>query len=167
MKGVAAHQLEAVTDATASLGKGLKKSIKTYRKEANRFARNLGEFVDVEDLLKSINRVANSDDYEDRKSSIIHTPIDWSKRPPSTRGKTSDECSVTIVEECEDEDEGNEQTSTSKGNTTSSGMVRAPSSDQQKSNGLLKNRLLGVDNTKSKKMVCPHSPKLYRKKLMR
>ena len=42
--------MEVVTDPLCSLGKGLKKSIKTYRKEAVGFARSLGELVDVEDI---------------------------------------------------------------------------------------------------------------------
>ena len=42
MKEAAVSQMEVVTDATSSLGKGLKKSLKSYGKEAGRFARSIG-----------------------------------------------------------------------------------------------------------------------------
>ena len=83
MKEVASHQIEVVSDATSSIGKGLRKSFKNYGKEAKSFARSFSEFVDVEDLLKSIHKVAHPEEHSHRKSSIVHTPIDWSKHPPS------------------------------------------------------------------------------------
>ena len=50
-------------------------SLKTYSKEAVGCARSLSEFVDVEHILKSIHKVSNAEDFEHRKSNIIHTPI--------------------------------------------------------------------------------------------
>jgi hypothetical protein len=44
--------------------------------------RSFSDFVDVEDLLKSVHKVVHPDQHE-RKSSIVHTPIDWSQYPPS------------------------------------------------------------------------------------
>ena len=67
--------MEVVSDATSSLSNGLKKSIQTCSKEAAEFARSLGEIVDVEDIVKTIHKVANPEEYEDRKSFIVHKPI--------------------------------------------------------------------------------------------
>ena len=168
MKGIAAHQMGAVTDATKSLSKDLQKSIKTCSKEANRFARSLGEIVDVEDILKSIHKATNPDEYEDRKSSVIHKPIDWSKHPPSSQRKLSKECSMTTEEECEYEyEKANEEYSTSKRNCTSSDIAATPSDDHQKNKGLPKSRVLGANVTKTNRGVPSHSPRMYKKKFMR
>ena len=80
----AMHQMDVVTDVTISLGKGLKKSIKSCSKEAVGIARSVGEFVDVEDVMKSVHKVAHPEKHAERKSSIIHKPIGWSEDPPST-----------------------------------------------------------------------------------
>ena len=102
-----------LTDATASLGKGLKKSIKGYRNEAKNFARSINDCIDVEDARKSLHMVTHpvlcTESHESRKTSIVHTPIDWSKYPPSAFRKFSQEHSITIKEE--DEDEVNEEES--------------------------------------------------------
>ena len=76
MKDVAFQQIEAVTDATSSFGLNLKKSIEMCSKEAAEVARSLSEIVDMEDILKSIHKVSNpDDDFDNRKSKIIHHPI--------------------------------------------------------------------------------------------
>ena len=92
----------AIKDATSSVGKGIKKSLKSYGKEAERFARSMSDFVDVEDFTKSIHKVARPEEHAQRKTSIIHTPIDWSKHPPSAFKPTS------VIEE-EEEEEGEEE----------------------------------------------------------
>ena len=83
MKDAASLQLEAVSDATSALSSGLKKSIQSGSKEVGRFASSIGDFLDVDDLLKSIRQVTNSDDSSGRKTSVVHEPIDWAKYPPS------------------------------------------------------------------------------------
>ena len=87
--------MEVAADATVSLGKGLKKSIKTYSKEAERFARSLSDIVDVEDIVKTIHKAANPEEHENRMSNVIvHKPIDWSKHPPS--GQPGDSKNSTL-----------------------------------------------------------------------
>ena len=89
MKEAASHQMEVVADVTKSLGDGLKKSLRTCNKKTCRFTKSVSEFVDVEDILKSIHKLTNPKEYDKRQSNIIHTPIDWSKHPPSSRQKFS------------------------------------------------------------------------------
>ena len=62
-------------DATCSLADSLKTSLKNG-------SRALGELLDVDDVLKSVRNVSNPQDMN-RKSSVVHEPIDWSKYPPS------------------------------------------------------------------------------------
>ena len=52
-------------------------------------------------MLKSIHKVAHPEEHSHRKSNIVHTPIDWSKHPPSAFRKYSE----PIEEENEEEDE--------------------------------------------------------------
>ena len=72
VKESACNQMEATA---SSLGRGIKKSIKGYTKDASRFAHSLSEFVDCEDLLKSIHKVAHPEQHAQRRSSIVHKPI--------------------------------------------------------------------------------------------
>lgn len=97
MKEAAAHQIEVVADATSSFGKGIKKSFKRHSKEVRGFARSFSELVDMEDILKSIHKVAYPSDHA-KSSSIIHPTIDWSKYPPGTVIPPS-EYVTTLVEE--------------------------------------------------------------------
>ena len=103
MKEAASYQMDVVTDATQSLGQGIRKSIQTYRKGAGRFARSLSEFVDIEDFLKSVHKVAKPEDHESRTSNIIHTTIDWSKQPSSSQKQQSSKYSMVTDDESEDE----------------------------------------------------------------
>ena len=82
MKEAASHQVEAVTDATNALSKGIRKSFKRHSKEASRFARSLSELVDVEDMLNTIHKAAYRSEHG-KSANIIHPPIDWSKHHPS------------------------------------------------------------------------------------
>ena len=99
MKEVALYQLETVTEVTISVGNGIKKSVKRYTKDAKRFVRSVSEFVDVEDVMKSIDGIVHQDEYARRRSSIIHTPIDWSKYPPSAFRRGSHGYPTTVVAE--------------------------------------------------------------------
>ena len=96
-----AHQTEIVTNAAESIGKGLKKSISNCRKEAHHTAQSLSDFVDVEDLMKSIHRVIHTKNKHVKQTSIIHTPIDWSKYPRSAFRKYSEDLSLTYKEEAD------------------------------------------------------------------
>ena len=64
-------------------------SWKECSKEASRFKRSLSDFVDVENVLKSVHKARHPDEHAARKSSIIHEPIDWSKYPPSAYRRPS------------------------------------------------------------------------------
>ena len=75
MKEAASHQMDQMCDMSVSLGKGLKKTMKTYSKEAGQFARSFSEFVDLEDLFKTIHEVAHPEKHAQRKSSVVHNPI--------------------------------------------------------------------------------------------
>ena len=76
MKEAAANQMEMVTDATSSLGKGLKKSLKSYSKEAGRFARTISELIDCEDLMKSLHKVAHpGNNFEKQNLSFQNMPF--------------------------------------------------------------------------------------------
>ena len=101
MKEAASHNMEIVTDASSLLSKGLKKSLKNYEKDAKRFVRSFTNFLDFEDLLKSIHKVSHPEEYH-RSTSIVHKPIDWSKYPPSAFRTYSDDFSTTIEEEIEE-----------------------------------------------------------------
>ena len=57
------------------IGNGVKKSIRNYSKGASRFARQISETVDVEDVLKSIHKVAHPEQHRERRRSIVHTTI--------------------------------------------------------------------------------------------
>ena len=82
MKEAACKHIEAIADTAGSCYKGLKKSWKECSKDVRCFARSLSEFLDVEDVLKSVHRGRHPEDEAAKKRSIIHEPIDWSKHPP-------------------------------------------------------------------------------------
>ena len=78
------YQLESASDKTSSMGRHLKKSMTNYKQDADRFARSVTDFVDVEDLKKSVHKAVKKGDYGERKN-IVHRPIDWTKYPPLPR----------------------------------------------------------------------------------
>ena len=98
MKESVSHQAEVVIDATWTLGKGLRKSFKKCGKEAKHLVRSFSDFIDVEDRAKSIHKVAHPEEHS-QKTSIVHTPIDWSKQPSSAFNKGSENVSATVEEE--------------------------------------------------------------------
>ena len=100
------HQMDLVTDAALSLGKGIKNNVRSYGKEAGRLARSLGEFVDVEDVLKSIHKVTHPEQHAKRRSSMVHSPVDWSKHPPAPFRKFSHDM-LRALEDDEIEGENN------------------------------------------------------------
>ena len=75
MKEAASFQMQLMSDVTLTVGRGLRKTIRSYSREAGKFSRSLSDFVDLEDLFKSIDEVAHPEKHAQRKSSIIHTPI--------------------------------------------------------------------------------------------
>ena len=90
MKEAASHQMERVTNTTFALQNGFKESIKSYKNEVGCFARSLAEIVDGEEILKTIHKAVKPDDYKNRQLKVIHTPIDWSKHPPSSHKRFLD-----------------------------------------------------------------------------
>ena len=98
MKDAAPYQMEAVTSTTISLQQGFKKSIKSYKKEVGHFAKSLAGFVDGEDICKSIHQAARPDNYNDLQTKVLHTPIDWSKRSPSSHKLFSYKYSLKVGE---------------------------------------------------------------------
>ena len=103
MKEAASQKIETVTDATSTLSKGIKKSFRNYRKEAGRYAQSCK--VDVEEMFKSINQVANPDKHKSIKTSVIHTTIDWAKYPRSAFRRGSDPATYSINSINEDDEE--------------------------------------------------------------
>ena len=132
MKNAASHQLEVITNATASLGKGLKKSINSHKKDVKTFTSSVNELMDVSSVLKTIHKVAHPEEHAQRKTSVVHTPIDWSKYPPSAFRKFSEEHSATIREEVEEEIERDEN-SEERSEATRLGNI---------SNGLTENNVI-------------------------
>ena len=61
----------------------------------------LVDFVDVEDVVKSIHKVVHPEEYVERKSNVVHTTIDWSKYPPSAFKRCSQDVH-TVKDEGED-----------------------------------------------------------------
>ena len=66
------------------MGRHLKKSITNCKHDVDRFARSVTDFVDAEDLKKSVHRAVKKGDYGERRN-IVHRPIDWTKYPPRPR----------------------------------------------------------------------------------
>ena len=99
------HQIGTVAEATSTLSKSLKKSVIKCSKDVKWFTRSIGELVDVEDLGKTIHYVTHPEQQNSRKTSIVHTPIDWSKYPPSAFRQFSEEHSVPLRENNDDDDD--------------------------------------------------------------
>ena len=75
---------------------------------------SLSEFIDAEDMLKSLHKITHPHQHEERKSNILHPPIDWSTYPPSAFTRCSklfadDEERNEEVEEQNDENEDEEE----------------------------------------------------------
>ena len=103
MKNSVSLQMEIVKDASTSFGKCIEKSLKSYTKKARKISNSLQDFVDVEDFIKGIHEVAHLDEFAQRRSSIVHTPIDWSKHPPPS--KLQNDIPMTIEEEYEEKED--------------------------------------------------------------
>ena len=97
--------MEMVTEATNHLSMKLTKSVKSYKREAGRCARSITEVLDIEDFLKSIDKVANPERHARRRSSIIHPPIDSSKFPPSAMKDFPKSFSKILDEQSDEEEE--------------------------------------------------------------
>ena len=91
----------SVGDVTQYLGEGIKKSVTKCGNKAGRYARSLGDFVDVEDVVKSIHKVVHPEEYVERKSNVVHTTIDRSTLHPSPSSQRKSDQSV-IQEEREE-----------------------------------------------------------------
>ena len=77
--------MDTLKDVGTAMGNNLKKSAMVYSKDVSRFAQSFSESlnsIDLSDLRKSIHEVTNPEDHARRKSSVVHKPIDWSKKPP-------------------------------------------------------------------------------------
>ena len=83
--------------------------MKKYSKEASYAARSLSNFVDVEDFLKSVHEVVYPEIHAERKTSIVHKTIDWSKYPRSSFRKLSEDFSGTNEDDYEGEKEEKEE----------------------------------------------------------
>ena len=90
MKEVTSNQID---DAKAVFTRGFRKSLKKCNKEAKHFARSFTDFVDFEDILKSIHKAARPQQHFQRASSVYHSPIDWSKYPSSAFNEYPDDTS--------------------------------------------------------------------------
>ena len=89
MKDVASQPIEAMNDATSSLGKGITKSLKNCSEEASQLKESMEDFFKMDGFLKVFNKVRLSEKDNTRKSSIVHKPIDWSNYHPSAYIKGS------------------------------------------------------------------------------
>ena len=102
--------MDQITGATSDYYRGVKKSLKQCSKEASQMARSFNEFVDVEDILKSVHRARNPEEYAARRRvSIVHTPVDWSKYPPSAYRKKSQVRPTIIVHDDDSSDDDVEE----------------------------------------------------------
>ena len=93
--------METVTDITGKFGETAKRSFKNCTKEARKLSRSLVDFVDVEDVVKSIHKVVHPEEYVERKSNVVHTTIDRSTLHPSPSSQRKSDQSV-IQEEREE-----------------------------------------------------------------
>ena len=73
--------MELLSEATSSLGDGLKKSMATCGQKAGRLTYSLSHSlsIDMEEIVKTIDELANPEKYETGEGVMVHTPIDWEK----------------------------------------------------------------------------------------
>lgn len=93
MKDAAQRQADIFNNTTSSLGKGLSKSIKKKTSVASNFVRDLSEFCDTDDLIKSFRKLSNPQYHSN--GYVIHTAKDWSKYRPSQNGEEEDYSDVS------------------------------------------------------------------------
>ena len=62
-------------------------------------------YVDIRELIKSFHNISTTDESSQRKSSIVHSPIDWSKQ----RVRNISRFIPSIVEEEEEDEEDEEE----------------------------------------------------------
>ena len=106
-----------MTDATLTLGKGVKKSIKNCGKDVEQFTRSIGECVDVDEFVKSFHHAVRTETESQRNAKIIHQPIDWSKYPASAFRRHSEPLeSIKEVYEYDSQEESNEEVDNKKMN---------------------------------------------------
>ena len=90
MKDFATQRIENITDVTSMVGRGIQKSIRKYSKEARHLTTSIKDFVDMEDLWKTIDKKVHPKKYQQRRLSSIHTPlVDWSHNSESRFRKKS------------------------------------------------------------------------------
>ena len=84
VRGAASHRIEVITDATSNFGKGVKKSMKNCTKEAKELLQSVGEFIDIEDIVKTFQKFRHPEIFEQRNAAnVVHTTIDWTMFPPN------------------------------------------------------------------------------------
>ena len=96
---------------------------------------SLSEFIDAEDMLKSLHKITHPQQHAERKSNILHPTIDWSTYPPSAFIR----CSQTFAneerskekQEQEDENEDEEEREQQEEQKQSKNE-KQPQLDQQK-----------------------------------
>ena len=98
VRGAACRQLEIITDATASLGESMTKSIKSCGQDAEQIARSISEIVDPEDILKSIHSISHTEQTSKKTPVTIHKPIGMSNQKTFSNRPLED----MICEEDED-----------------------------------------------------------------
>ena len=86
-----------------------------------RYARSFKDFIDVDDMVKSFHRVANPEKNKSRKSSIVHSPIDWTKYPRSSFQNSTGRC--TSINEADDEDEDEDSTESEEDDDIDNGVT--------------------------------------------
>ena len=76
-----------INEAKDICTKGFRKSLKKCNTEAKHFVRSFTDFVDFEDILKSIHKAARPEEHAPLMPIVYHRPIDWSKYPSSSFDK--------------------------------------------------------------------------------
>ena len=103
VKEATLHQKELVADATISLGNGIKNSVRTCSEEAGRAAQSISEFVDVKDILKSIQRTIKPGDYAKGGKNVVYAPTDLSKKSRLNTQKNNGKKSGKSTEACDED----------------------------------------------------------------
>ena len=90
---------ENVTDSTAILGRGLKKSFKGYTKEASQLVHSFSDFVDVQEFVTNVQKSIQQEEHQGRTSNIIHSSVACSYYSPAAHRKFSGYFSNTTQED--------------------------------------------------------------------
>ena len=91
MKEAISYRIEHAVDTTNILMDSVKKSLNHQQKKARKLKGTISDMVDIDDITKSLHKVIHPEIHAERRSSIIHPPIDLSKFPASAYRRGSDD----------------------------------------------------------------------------